>query len=386
MTGPRFDIALVAEMAGQGQTISEIAKHIGVCQQTIKNYAERIRLQCGITDGQKKRDLLITRLKELSGQGMTKAVIAREIGIRQCTVANHAKTLGITIRRSNAAPKEPTDRTKKMVTMYQQGVTLEKIGQQFKLTRERVRQLLKSCGITSDDGGRSKYSALKKATKTRSVEARYQLKYGLPYAVVVQLRKDRVLYAYRNQSNSAKARGIDWKLNFASWFAVWQTSGKLHLRGRGKGHYVMSRMSDDGCYELGNVHIQLATENSREAVEQWRGKVKESRGVFCLYPGTKTPWLAKCGKERLGLHETEQQAVAARHAYMTANNKVEHGLGCGLGYTFDHGAFVMQCTGVKHSRHTTAEAARAAYLAAVAEVQARKSAHLADLAPTESAA
>src|SRR5690606_2456599 len=69
----------------------------------------------------------------------------------------------------------------------------------------------------------------------------------------------------------------------------------------------------------GNVHVQPAVENSREAVAKWLGKVKENRGVYLLYPGRKLAWHARYGKVSLGFFETQAEAVAAREAYFSQN-------------------------------------------------------------------
>lgn len=58
---------------------------------------------------------------------------------------------------------------------------------------------------------------------------------------------------------------IEFNLTFAEWLQVWETSGKLHLRGSRKGCYVMSRRDDLGHYEMGNVFIQRHEDNVREA-------------------------------------------------------------------------------------------------------------------------
>ena len=82
--------------------------------------------------------------------------------------------------------------------------------------------------------------------------------------------------AYRKycyQKNSCKNRidrnnnPIEFKLTFAEWFDIWTNSGKWHLRGRGKGKYVMSRKDDLGHYAVDNVKIILSTENNSHGVK-----------------------------------------------------------------------------------------------------------------------
>lgn len=211
------------------------------------------------------------------------------------------------------------ERNSRMERMHSQGCTLQAIGDQFGVSRERVRQILAKRGVKASDGGISVKTAIKKQQLQARRESASLKKYGLPYDLMCELREQGLVSAFTRQRLNAEMRGIDWNLTFAQWFSVWQTSGKLHLRGRGKGKYVMSRILDDGPYALGNVHIQLAVENSREAVEKWRGKAKENRGVFLLYPGRELAWCARVGKVSVGFFATEEDAVIARDQYMREN-------------------------------------------------------------------
>ncbi len=73
--------------------------------------------------------------------------------------------------------------------------------------------------------------------------------------------------AYRSQKYGAKSRGIEWKFDFSGWLAVWIESGKLNLRGKGKGKYCMSRYGDQGAYEPSNVFIQYTMDNAKQGRE-----------------------------------------------------------------------------------------------------------------------
>ena len=260
------------------------------------------------------------RMSEMAERGMTSLEIAGAENVSLCTVYDWARKCGKALQKRPSQTRNASNlRAEKMASMYRQGVTLQKIADQHDITRERVRQILKSVGITAQEGGASVVSAAKSAARAQARETQCMVKYGQPLAVVQQLRKDGVLSAYRSQRAHAAIRAIEWNLTFQQWFAIWQSSGKLHLRGRGKGKYVMSRVSDAGCYELGNVHIQLATENSKEAVAKWKGKTKPNKGVYCLYPGRELAWFARVGKKPLGFFATEAEAVAARVAFFQTN-------------------------------------------------------------------
>lgn len=218
--------------------------------------------------------------------------------------------------------KTVSARAEKMAQMYRQGVTLEKIGATFDLTRERVRQILKrDFGITREDGGAKRLKDLRGGTarerQVAEARAKFEQKNGIDRDAYRALPRS-LHRAFVEQRRNANNRGIAWKLNFGLWYRIWLDSGKLDQRGRDMGKYCMSRIVDSGAYEIGNVHIQTAQDNSREAVKKWLGKKKANRGVFHLYPGTSRPWCAKIRNRSIGYFSTEEEAVIARNAALAA--------------------------------------------------------------------
>lgn len=263
---------------------------------------------------------------ELAAKGMTATQIAEQAGVHYTSVINWARRYGVTLQKGYGRDPRIIERNKKMANMYAQGCTLESIGKQFGLTRERVRQILKKNGVTAKDGGaslRSSVSAEHKETIAAAKrDARSLEEYGLPYQEMRKHRESGAVAAFRRQRVNAVRRGIEWKMTFAQWWAVWDASGQFPNRGRGIGKYVMARIRDGGCYEMGNVHIITAVENSREAVDKWLGKTKKNPGIFLTQAGTKTPWLAKYGKRYIGLFETEEDAVIAREQFLRENRPI----------------------------------------------------------------
>ncbi len=75
-------------------------------------------------------------------------------------------------------------------------------------------------------------------------------------------------YCYQRQA--AYTRGVEWRITFPQWKAVWDESGKWAERGTGKAGYCMSRRGDVGPYAVGSVFIQPCTQNSREGIERAR--------------------------------------------------------------------------------------------------------------------
>jgi hypothetical protein len=268
-------------------------------------------------------DPRIAVVAQLAAEGKTRVEIMTVVGVCRKTLVGLERAAGVKIKHASqhSAGKPVDERAEKMVSMYRQGLTLEKIGETFDITRERVRQILKKHGITRLHGGQTKSKESSKAAAQAKQDAHYLTRYGITFARWKELRGTGLLTAYRNQENAAKCRGIHWGLTIAQWLDVWETSGKLAQRGRGKGKYCMSRIKDEGGYVVGNVHIQLCEVNSFEALQKYSNKNKVNRGVWCLLPGLSKPWLAKYGKVRIGFYATEEEAVAARAAYMQANPK-----------------------------------------------------------------
>lgn len=70
---------------------------------------------------------------------------------------------------------------------------------------------------------------------------------------------------YFEQKYNARGRGILFVLTFNDWLTIWQESGHLHERGKGRGQYVMARYLDLGPYSIPNVRIITCGENLAEA-------------------------------------------------------------------------------------------------------------------------
>lgn len=111
-------------------------------------------------------------------------------------------------------------------------------------------------------------------------------------------------YKFRQQRNSAKARGVDWQMTFEEWWGVWERSGKWHLRGCRDGEYVMGRHGDAGPYAVGNVSIITANENHAIQRSRWNGL---PIGV-CR---TKHGYKAKRRNVYIGTYDTPELAHAA---------------------------------------------------------------------------
>ncbi len=166
-------------------------------------------------------------------------------------------------------------RNDEIVRLYKECYTLQEIGDKFGVSRERVRQILRSRKVSALAGGASKRAAKRLEGLARRRERRCRERWGISHAEYRHLRsmdkefKKTPMGLYKKQRQNAVDRGIGWRLSFVEWLSIWEESGHLEARGRAKGQYVMTRIGDVGDYRAGNVRIQTCTENIKEMWE-WR--------------------------------------------------------------------------------------------------------------------
>lgn len=265
----------------------------------------------------------VAKLRLLAAEGCTYKEAAARLRITIGAVGQHARAYDIPLIRGGQGPRtscanKPTQRTEQMAALYRSGLTLKEIGDQYSLTRERVRQLIRAChGLRADNGGARKSALEKKAKFEANRNARSLQKWGCnwdQYVVLRDLRKPTLAYA--SQRQNAKKRGIGWELNLWQWWSIWQQSGHWHARGRGQG-YVMCRKGDLGPYSISNVFIALARQNTSDRPQKKSGlpmgvrKNQRCAGYFAQRQIN--------GKTiRLGSHPTPELAYAA---YLSAGAK-----------------------------------------------------------------
>lgn len=152
-------------------------------------------------------------------------------------------------------------------------------------------------------------------------------KYDCDAAIYNRLRaldkdfKKTPLRAYLTQKGTAKARGISWEMNLATWWAIWDLSGKWSLRGNKSGvEYVMGRFEDVGPYSPTNVYICTNAENGRHLVCQLRkdgtrAVAERVSGVIKRQSGSRVAFRAQHKNKYLGTFDTTD---AARAAYVAS--------------------------------------------------------------------
>jgi hypothetical protein len=207
-------------------------------------------------------------IRQMAAEGHTIISASKALGVWKDSLRDYARKHAITFAASPIGrPKKtaPSERDIQIADMYAAGMTHAEVAGEFGITASRAQQIATRAGIDGKRGGNGKRAQDRKAAAEAERDARYMRKWGVPYAEYLSLRSAGLILAYIRQRRNAALRGIEWHFNVATWFAVWDGSGLLHLRGRRKGNYVMSRFGDVGPYAPSNACIKLAAENVSEA-------------------------------------------------------------------------------------------------------------------------
>jgi DNA invertase Pin-like site-specific DNA recombinase len=203
-------------------------------------------------------------------------------------------------------------------TMFRDGFTLQSIGENFGVSRERIRQILKKRGLVGRDGGakvrgekRTKHLALRVAERRAE---RILRTWGLSIEEYDDIAKQygsrgqkrSPFNRYSRQQRSARFRKIKWEFTFPEWWKVWQDSGKWLARGVRKENFVMARPGDTGPYRKDNVEIVTASKNIKECRER-----EKTNGTFRGF-GVRPPLKTHCSSG----HE-----LAGKNLYLSKSGK-----------------------------------------------------------------
>ncbi len=113
----------------------------------------------------------------------------------------------------------------------------------------------------------------------------------------------------------AAQRGVGWELTFQEWRDIWESSGKVALRGRGKGKYCMARNGDTGPYRADNVSIQSVEQNSFDAAKLvragWIRNGTPPKGWVYMNALPKRPYQVVVARKYIGNYATQEEAEAA---------------------------------------------------------------------------
>lgn len=122
---------------------------------------------------------------------------------------------------------------------------------------------------------------------------------------------------FKQQARQARQRGIDWQMTFGEWHQMWLDSGKLPLRGKGAGKFVMARRGDVGPYSAANCFICSFEQNVRDG-RTWdvkgAGKNRRIDARGWTYIAKVGRYQVMAGRRYIGRFLTQQEAEAAYRA------------------------------------------------------------------------
>jgi hypothetical protein len=264
----------VADRVAAGEEVFDLAQEYGL----VPAYVRSIAIRAGVAvNAHRLSSRRLAIIRELYDLGLMNGVARELLGVSKSSFARYCKRLGVKFpndTRNTAGPARK--RAAKMAAMYRAGMTLQEIGEKHGISRERVRQLMtKHEGMRQAGGGRAAKARMNSQRKKAAQDQRYLEKYGCTFAQYREVRDfgkrmmadgagmyRTPIYAFLSQRNNAKYRGIEWNLTLWQWWSIWQESGKWAERGKRRDGYVMSRLKDQGAYEIGNVYIGTLSENS----------------------------------------------------------------------------------------------------------------------------
>lgn len=175
-------------------------------------------------------------------------------------------------------------RAEEMRVLYQeQGATLEEIGQAYRVSRERVRQILKknfNIGYKASPRIQWAQEAISEKAQGRII-ARAERK-GMTVEQLKRwerLNREERVAGFTHEASSEgrwqrlKANCIKAKMEFdlprMEWLRLWLESGQHCNYGRGAGRYMTGRIDRTKGYVTGNVIIREHCANSQAARLYW---------------------------------------------------------------------------------------------------------------------
>lgn len=279
----------VAILCVTGKAKAEVAADYGVTRAAISAILRNLGVKLhqeprGRKPGAQAKKHLA--MGEMYRSGKTQPEVAAAFGVTASCVCVALKGLGVPVhagpgRVGNFKRSVPADAHPAMVEMYKSGKSLEEIGAEYGVSRERVRQILTALGVGRMDGGSTMKCLAKITDKVEAIRARNERRevywrgiWGMSladyqahvaeYGSTVDSTSP--MCRYKQQRSNAKKRGIAWNFTFPEWWGVWQESGKWDQRALTKDGYVMARWGDgDAPYSVDTVYICTQSQNAKDS-------------------------------------------------------------------------------------------------------------------------
>jgi hypothetical protein len=164
-----------------------------------------------------------------------------------------------------------TERAERLASQYTtQNVTLEDLGQQEGITRERVRQILKNVGISRNNSYRHTSATVQReAAKRLQLERHCQHSYGCSWEELkritgrgkfTNIRSHPLLQKWWHHRMTAQRKRVEWKISLPEYAEL--VAPILDRFGLGKHQLVVRRKDTSGPFCKENIEVATLAESS----------------------------------------------------------------------------------------------------------------------------
>jgi DNA-binding CsgD family transcriptional regulator len=144
-----------------------------------------------MTRGRKADTTVDREISDLASRGLNRGEIAQTLAISRSRLNGAIKRLDLRVfdGRSTTKGHYDTQRAAEMARLYKDGLTLQGIGSQFGVSRERVRQILRDrTEVTREDGGQAVATARSRAQTATKRDQAYMAKLGCGWTEYKRIR------------------------------------------------------------------------------------------------------------------------------------------------------------------------------------------------------
>lgn len=226
------------------------------------------------------KQFIRSEIEKRIAAGMTRIQVADDMGISYQTVCRHTRDLGrvgpqgrrkgMKVKKTHEQIESENARAIDMLARYQRGETLDKIGQSYGVTRERVRQIVKkNFGITGKDGGIRVAAQAKRQKEWEKFNARWEHKLGGPYREWFSLPNHIRLKYSAHKRNARKIHNTTWHIKPLEWWGLFKAAGAVPSK-----MVWLTRKNNSLPFTVENCFVATRGEVLNRA---WAGKPRKER-------------------------------------------------------------------------------------------------------------
>ena len=145
-------MAQIVEDYESGMKVSDLVEKYGISRPVLYKRLREEGVEIGDRKrGAKWRDLPTEQIVGEYESGMTLQELGEWYGVSVTTIRSRLKEAGVQIRnrgrKVGSELKDNKDRDSRIKERYQSGLSMTAVGEEFGISRERVRQILNSLGV-----------------------------------------------------------------------------------------------------------------------------------------------------------------------------------------------------------------------------------------------